>query len=157
MTSNIVNIYKNEGIEFINYGSLYGNITIEDALAGLSTSRNPYLQSIFMRLKRVEAIGSGLKRVNSYYVSRNLSMNINVLPASFVVKLPRINEVNNSKVSDNELIMEHINEFGTITRSEAQEIIGKWKTTTASILNEMVNKNRIKVIGNGPSIRYIKR
>ena len=43
LTSNIINIYKNTGIEFISYGSLYGNITLDDILAGISTSRNPYL------------------------------------------------------------------------------------------------------------------
>ena len=90
LTSNIINIYKDDSIEFISYGSLYGNITIEDVLAGLSTSRNPHLQSIFMRLKRVEAIGSGLRRVNSYYKSKNLDFLVNALPSSFVVWLPRI-------------------------------------------------------------------
>ncbi len=49
----------------ISYGSLYGNITIDDILAGLSTTRNPYLQSILMRLKLVEnkiliKVGNGL-------------------------------------------------------------------------------------------------
>ncbi len=43
LTSNIINIYKNTGIEFISYGSLYGNITLDDILTGVSTSRNPYL------------------------------------------------------------------------------------------------------------------
>ena len=76
LTSNIINVYKDNSIEFINYGSLYGNITIDDALSGLSTSRNPYLQSIFMRLKRVEAIGSGLRRVNTYYSSKNLEFKV---------------------------------------------------------------------------------
>lgn len=90
LTSNIINIYKNDSIEFISYGSLYGNITIADALAGLSTSRNPHLQSIFMRLKRVEAIGSGLRRVSSYYKTRNLELIIEALPSSFVVRIPSI-------------------------------------------------------------------
>ena len=90
LASNIINIYKNDSIEFISYGSLYGNITIVDALAGLSISRNPHLQAVFMRLKRVEAIGSGLRRVNSYYKNRDLEFVIEALPASFIVRLPRI-------------------------------------------------------------------
>ena len=40
LTSNILNLYKNNGIEVISFGSLYGNITLDDILAGLSTSRN---------------------------------------------------------------------------------------------------------------------
>ena len=154
ITSNIINIYINEGIEFISYGSLYGNITIEDVLAGLSTSRNPYLQSIFMRIKRVEAIGSGLRRVNSYYKNRNLNLELNALPSSFIVKLPSITINNIICNSDEDIIINYINKMGTITRRQAEELINKEKTTTANILNKMVEENLIKKIGNGPSTKY---
>ena len=155
ITSNIINVFKNESIEFISYGSLYGNITIEDILAGLSTSRNPHLQSIFMRLKRVEAIGSGIRRVNSYYKNKNLEFGIKALPSSFVVKLPRIT-INNKYVEDeNKLIIEYLNKYGVISRKQAEQIIGKEKTTTATILNKMLENNLIEKIGNGPSTKYI--
>lgn len=153
LTSNIINIYKNEGIEFISYGSLYGNITIDDVLAGLSTSRNPHLQSIFMRLKRVEAIGSGLRRVNSYYNNKNLKLTINALPSSFIVKLPKITINNNLK--DDNVIIDYITKNGKITRKEAERLIGKEKTTTSNILNKMIEEKIIKKIGNGPSTKYI--
>ena len=155
ITSNIINVFKNESIEFISYGSLYGNITIEDILAGLSTSRNPHLQSIFMRLKRVEAIGSGIRRVNSYYKNKNLEFGIKALPSSFVVKLPRIT-INNKYVEDeNKLIIEYLNKYGVISRKQAEQIIGKEKTTTATILNKMLENNLIEKIGNGPATKYI--
>ena len=155
ITSNIINVFKNESIEFISYGSLYGNITIEDILAGLSTSRNPHLQFIFMRLKRVEAIGSGIRRVNSYYKNKNLEFGIKALPSSFVVKLPRIT-INNKYVEDeNKLIIEYLNKYGVISRKQAEQIIGKEKTTTATILNKMLENNLIEKIGNGPATKYI--
>lgn len=47
ITSKIVNIYKDDGVEFISYGPLYGGITIKDILASLSATRNPNLQTIF--------------------------------------------------------------------------------------------------------------
>ena len=78
----------------------YGNITLDDILAGLSTSRNPYLQSIFMRIKRVEAIWSGLRRVKSYYNKIGLNFEIDVLPSAFVVKLPKIS-LNNVAIQNN--------------------------------------------------------
>lgn len=157
ITSNIINIYKDEGIEFISYGSLYGNITIEDALAGLSTSRNPYLQAIFMRLKRVEAIGSGLKRVNEYYKNINLNLEINALPASFVVKLPRITLIENDDDDNKEekTIINYLNSHNEVTRKEAEKLINKEKTTTSIILNKMADNNIISKIGNGPSTKYI--
>ena len=159
LTSNIINLYKNDGIELISYGSLYGNITVDDILAGLSTSRNPYLQSIFMRIKRVEAIGSGLRRVNSYYKKLGLKFEIQVLPSTFIVTLPKIT-LNNSKISnvdtDINLIIEYIEKNGSITRKNAETLINKEKTTTSILLNKLVEDNILIKVGNGPSTRYEK-
>ena len=156
LTSNIINIYKDDSIEFISYGSLYGNITIEDVLAGLSTSRNPHLQSIFMRLKRVEAIGSGLRRVNSYYKSKNLDFLVNALPSSFVVRLPRITIDKIAAKDDYKIIIDYLNINGEITRKEAERLLDKEKTTTSNVLNKMISEKIIKKIGKGPNTKYIK-
>lgn len=156
LTSNIINIYKDDSIEFISYGSLYGNITIEDVLAGLSTSRNPHLQSIFMRLKRVEAIGSGLRRVNSYYKSKNLDFLVNALPSSFVVRLPRITIDKLAAKDDYKIIIDYLDKNGEITRKEAERLLDKEKTTTSNVLNKMISEKIIKKIGKGPNTKYIK-
>lgn len=157
LTSNIINIYRGHSIEFINYGTLYGNITIEDILAGLSTTRNPHLQSIFIRLKRVEAIGSGLRRVNSYYKERNMNFIIEALPSSFVVKLPILN-VNEIGIEDEEkLIVDYIKKYGYITRKEAEELLNKERTSVTTKLNEMTENNVIKRVGNGPSTKYVMK
>ena len=158
LTSNILNLYKNNGIEVISFGSLYGNIPLDDILAGLSTSRNPYLQSIFMRIKRVEAIGSGLRRVKSYYNKIGLNFEIDVLPSSFVVKLPKISlnnvAIQNNSKGDMDIIIKYIEKNGSITRINAQALINKEKTTTSTILNKLVENGVLVKIGNGPSTRY---
>ena len=156
LTSNIINIYKDDSIEFISYGSLYGNITIEDVLAGLSTSRNPHLQSIFMRLKRVEAIGSGLRRVNSYYKSKNLDFLVKALPSSFVVRLPRIAIDKISIKDDYKIIIDYLDKNGEITRKQAERLLNKEKTTTSNVLSKMISDKIIKKIGKGPNTKYIK-
>ena len=156
LTSNIINIYKDDSIEFISYGSLYGNITIEDVLAGLSTSRNPHLQSIFMRLKRVEAIGSGLRRVNSYYKSKNLDFLVNALPSSFVVRLPRIAIDKRPAKDDYKIIIDYLDKNGEITRKQAERLLNKEKTTTSNVLSKMISDKIIKKIGKGPNTKYIK-
>lgn len=156
LTSNIINIYKDDSIEFISYGSLYGNITIEDVLAGLSTSRNPHLQSIFMRLKRVEAIGSGLRRVNSYYKSKNLDFLVKALPSSFVVRLPRIAIDKIPAKDDYKIIIDYLDKNGEITRKQAERLLDKEKTTTSNVLNKMISEKIIKKIGKGPNTKYIK-
>lgn len=159
LTSNIINLYKDDGIELISYGSLYGNITIDDILAGLSTSRNPYLQAIFMRIKRVEAIGSGLRRVNSYYEKLGLNFEIKALPSTFIVTLPRITlnaqNIQNTD-TDIDLIIKYIEKNGSITRKISETLIKKEKTTTSTLLNKLVDDNILIKIGNGPSTRYEK-
>ena len=159
LTSNIINLYKDDGIEIISYGSLYGNITVDDILAGLSTSRNPFLQSIFMRIKRVEAIGSGLRRVNSYYEKIGLNFEIKALPSTFIVTLPRIT-LNNTNTqnfnADEDSIIKYIEKNGSITRRIAENLIKKEKTTTSMLLNKLVEDNILIKVGNGPSTRYEK-
>jgi len=108
-----------------------------------------------MRLKRVEAIGSGLRRVNSYYLSKGLNFEIEALPSSFVVKLPRIS-ISNQKINDDsKIIMNYLNKHGEITRKIAEQLINKEKTTTATILNNLVDDSIIDKVGNGPSTKYI--
>lgn len=157
LTSNIVNIYKDSEIEFISYGSLYGNITLQDILNGLSTTRNPYLQSIFMRLKEVEALGSGLKRVNEFYKNRGQQLEIKALPSSFIVELPRISfeEIKQEK-NDMEKINELIDKKGSITRKDVEELLEKERTTVTDILNTMIEKGKIKKVGNSSATRYEK-
>lgn len=155
LTSNIINVYQNSEIEFINYGSLYGDITIEDILAGLSTTRNPRLQSVFMRLHYIEAIGSGLNRVNSYYHKYGLQMNIKALPSSFVVTLPKFILLSHVIGGTNDLVIDYIKDNGYITRKVMEELLGKEKTTAVKVLNGMVDNNILTKTGNGPSTKYI--
>lgn len=156
ITSNIINIYKDYGIEFINYGSLCESVTIEDILHGMSITRNPHLQSIFMRIKRVEAIGSGLRRISKFYEDLNLKLKIEALPQSFIVSTPCITlSIVSSIDNDEKLIINYLNENGIITRKETEKLIKKEKTTTVSILNKLVESNKIKKVGNGPGTKYL--
>lgn len=155
-SSNIINIYQNDSIEFINYGSLYGNITLEDILDGLSASRNPRLQSIFTRIKRVEAIGSGLRRTNAYYKEKGMELIVKALPASFIVSIPIMDRCISVCGNDYSKILEFVDENGIISREEASKIIGKGRSTTANVMNKMVENNILRKINGGPNTRYIR-
>lgn len=153
LSPNIINIYKEDSIEFINYGSLYGNITVEDILDGLSASRNPKLQAIFTRIKRVEAIGSGLRRTNAYYKRKGMEITIKALPSSFVVILPIFNEVCD-EYSDYGKILDYVDKKNIISREEASKIIGKGRSSTSKVINRMVRENLLKKISSGPNTKY---
>lgn len=172
---NIVNIYKEEAIEFINYGTIYSTITKKDMLSGLSASRNSYLQSIFTRIKRVNAIGSGIKKVSSYYKTKELTFKIKVLPTSFIIEIPVIKtqdyinsktiEIEKIKIKDNytndeyevdkQIILKFIEKNNYIVRKEAEELIDKEKIIVNNILKRMTEENILKKIGNGSRFRKI--
>lgn len=107
-----------------------------------------------MRLDEVEAIGSGLKRVNEFYKSKGLKLQINALPSSFIVKLPRIDLTLPKANDDEQKIYNYIQNTGYITRKEAETLLGKERTATTKILNKMIQNGTIKKTGNSTSVRY---
>ena len=54
-----------------------------------------------------------------------------------------------------EELQDYINKHGEITRKDAEGLICKEKTTTANILNKMIEEDLIEKVGNGPSTKYI--
>lgn len=148
---NIINIYKNNKMEFISLGGLY-KISLEDALSGVSYSRNKNLQAIFMRLKRVDSIGSGLKRITGFYVQKGLNVDIKALPSSFVVTIPHITLDNVS--ADKQLIVNYIRNHELVTTKELKDVVKKEKTSVQILLNELLEDKIIEKVGNGPSTKY---
>ena len=92
-----------------------------------------------------------------YYEKLGLNFEIKALPSTFVVELPRIT-LNAIKSPDEDvfLIINFIEKNGSITRKDAENLIQKEKTTTATILNKLVENKVLVKVGNGPSTRYEK-
>lgn len=110
-----------------------------------------------MRIKRLEAIGSRLRRVNSYYEKLGLNFGIRALPSTFIVTLPRITlnaqNIQNTD-TDIDLIIKYIEKNGSIIMKIAETLIKLEKNTTSTLLNKLVDDNILIKIGNGPSRRY---
>ncbi len=147
----IINIYKNNKIEFISLGGLY-KISLEDALSGVSYSRNKYLQAIFLRLKRVDCIGSGLRRIMGFYKERGLKVEIKALASSFIITIPCITPSN--ATSDKKLVVDYIRKSGVATSKELKDVVKKEKTSIQNILSELLDDGVIEKVGNGPSTKY---
>ena len=77
------------------------------------------------------------------------------MPSSFVVRLPRITMDNILAEGDDKIILDYLNKTHEITRKKAEELIDKEKTTTANLLNKMLDNKIIKKVGNGPNTKYI--
>ncbi|MBR1912202.1 MAG: putative DNA binding domain-containing protein [Treponema sp.] len=61
--SNIQVCIYDDRLEITNPGGLYGGLTIEKMLAGISSIRNELLADIFLKMRIVEKWGTGIKRV----------------------------------------------------------------------------------------------
>ena len=58
---------------------------------------------------------------------------------------------------DIDLIIKYIEKNGSITRKDTEDLIKKEKTSTAILLNKLVDDNILIKVGNGPSTRYEKK
>ena len=58
---------------------------------------------------------------------------------------------------DIDLIIKYIEKNGSITRKDTEDLIKKEKTSTAILLNKLVDDNILNKVGNGPSTRYEKK
>lgn len=84
-------------LDFISFGGLH-DITMEEALDGCSSTRNPRLQNLFHRLGIVEAFGTGLPGIFKLYEQENLEPKV-VSENTFLLSLPNVNTARNPNLS----------------------------------------------------------
>ena len=101
-------------MDFLTLGGLY-NITVDAALDGHSSSRNPKLHAMFHRLGIVEAYGSGLQKIFTLYEHENLKPRIEGRSFSFMLSLPNVNTTNNPD-------MNYTSNWGPSLRGSEMEI-----------------------------------
>jgi ATP-dependent DNA helicase RecG len=163
--STLINIFDDR-IEFISLGGLVPGLALEDIMIGVSQCRNEKLANIFYRLNLIEAYGTGISKIISSYNESFKKPVINATYGAFQVVLPNLNYIQNSTIKEeNEYyisnpqyytILNYINQNGSITRSETQNILNVGQTRAINILKEMVNKGLIKSAGKGKRTMYIK-
>lgn len=87
--SPLIKMYSDR-LEFTSFGGMVGPLSLEDALAGASMSRNPGLTAIFHRLGIVEAFGTGLPAIQRLYREKDLRAGFSA-SGIFKVTLPNVN------------------------------------------------------------------
>jgi len=162
--STLINIFDDR-IEFISLGGLVPGLALEDIMIGVSQCRNEKLANIFYRLNLIEAYGTGISKIISSYNESFKKPVINATYGAFQVVLPNLNYIQNSTIKEkNEYyisnpqyytILNYINQNGSITRSETQNILNVGQTRAINILKEMVNKALINSAGKGKRTTYI--
>lgn len=154
----IINIFTDR-IEFVSIGGLIKGITLADILHGISQSRNMVLANIFYRLKLVESYGTGIQRILESY--QNIGQP-QFLPeaSSFVTILPNTHTGKNvQRVIANESpenrVLKLFSTQTEISRKDVEMLLGCSSFPARKVLNSLLAQNKIAVIGNARTTRYI--
>ena len=85
-------------IRFISNGGLLGS-GVDEALSGVSKTRNPYLQKLLLHLGLIEAIGTGLPTIFKLYEPEELKPELIDFPNTVILVLPNLNTTRNKNLS----------------------------------------------------------
>lgn len=144
----IINIYDDR-MEFISLGGLVAGISQNDILLGISQTRNEKLANVFYRLKHIEAYGTGIKKIMSFYKEQPQKPVITVSDGVFVIEIPNINYMQAVKKATAKIktqyniILNYINSKGSINIEQIQKLLSVKQTRAYNIIKEMQNEGFI--------------
>lgn len=146
-------------IEFVSIGGLVKGISYEDMLLGVSIQRNENLANVFYRLNLIEAFGTGIPKIMRCYAEYSQTPEIIVTDNAFKIILPNKSDNNSSSekaFSNEEKIMRLVSEKKFVNRKEVENLLNISQASAARILRKMVDENKIKKVGSGKNVSYIK-
>ena len=145
----------NDKIEISSPGSLPEDVSEEEYLNGqLSALRNPIIATIFFRLHYIEALGTGIKRINEAYSISNTKPIYKVYENSISVTLPIIN--NDIILSEDEItILQYLKTNQLMSRNDIEKYTSFNKSKTIRLLNSLLDKNMIIKSGETRNIKYL--
>lgn len=156
----------NDRIEIVSPGSLPVGLSEEEFRNGnISILRNRMVADIFLRLKIIEKIGTGIKRIKSYYQDYSAQPSLEVYENSIRVILPKVTFESTSIVSnvDSRIFDLNENEKRIVTllkknelmsRSEIEVALGLKRTQTGDLLKRLRQLNIIVKVGSGSNVKY---
>lgn len=154
-------------LEITSPGGLPPGISEEEYMDGrLSIMRNRVIADIFLRLRIIEKLATGIRRIKEYYAGAVYQPKFDVKQNSIRVVLPKKipeGEVNKKGrdfqdvTRDEKKILDFMSKNGEITRQLAEQELKKGKTQTAKIIKGLLDKNYIVIIGKGKNTRYLPR
>ena len=153
-------------VEITSPGMLFGGLSIEDIKAGQSRPRNRAIAAAFSAMKLIEQWGSGIPRVIEDCKEYGLrEPDLIELGMSFRVNIYRPSEEQNEvvpiqrkKMSKVEMVLEYLEENGTISTSEVMQLCGyKSRGAARNVLSKMADDNLIICVGKGAQVHYEKK
>lgn len=153
-------------IEVVSPGGLpYGMLAEEYREGRLSRPRNRTLADIFLRLKIIEKLATGVRRIKEQYQHEAIKPAFKVSENAVVVVLPYVEESlpsgateafeNSTVLEGNALkIYSIVKQYPGIKRGDIQKQITLEKSQTVARLKELREAGYIMRVGNGPATGY---
>jgi ATP-dependent DNA helicase RecG len=149
-----IKIYSDR-VEFISPGGLMSGIEIGDIMSGYSVCRNANLAAVFYRLRLIEAYGTGILKIFEAYKSAPKQPKIDVTPNVFKLTLPNLNTVTTSiDPTPQDSVLRYVREHGSISRKQAEELLGVSQTAAGVVLKKMVDSGELSKAGQTRQVRY---
>ena len=158
--------FYSDRIEIVSPGGLPLGVLKEEYVEGkLSKPRNRTLSDIFLRLKIVEKLATGIRRIKEQYIAQDTKPKFLVSENAVVVVLPHIKEsLSQNKdllvketlalTGKEKIIYNIIMRQPMIKRAEIQKHVDLEKSQTVEIINKLRETGWIIKVGNGPSTGY---
>lgn len=162
-----IEFYSNR-IEIVSPGGLPLGMLKEEYVDGkLSKPRNRKIADIFLRLKIIEKLATGIRRIKEQYISQEVKPSFLVSENAVVVVLPYVSESINQEqglvkevrdakklVGKERIVYDLIMQKPMIKRAEVQKHIDLEKSQTIELLNKLRDSGMIIKVGNGPATGY---
>lgn len=153
-TANLIHVTPSK-VELSSVGGLVEGLSLEDIAERMNTEcRNSGLARLFSELRLMENIGSGFRRIRSFYRGRPIDELLDVTESSFTIKLPRL--MSNAWTNRPEFrdVLSVIGQHGSASRKEIQDALNWSQTRTINLLSEMVKNNFLEKSGGSRSTKY---
>lgn len=153
-------------IEIVSPGTLPIGLSEEEFRNGnISILRNRIIADVFLRLKIIEKIGTGIKRIKGYYQDYSVQPSLEVYENSIKVILPKVTieskphgtliDARMFDLNENEKkIMELLKSAELLSRSEIEVSLGLKRTQTGELLKHLRGLNLVIKIGSGSNVKY---
>lgn len=141
-------------IEIKSPGGLPRGITADEYVNGeISCLRNPILGNVFFRMHYVEMFGTGVRRILYAYRDAKIKPKFEITDHVIGVVLPVLTQHYNV-TSDEAKIINAIEHGEQLSSTEIAKFAGFTKSKTLRLLERLVEKEYVQVIGKGRGTKY---
>ncbi|OGT30687.1 MAG: hypothetical protein A3E87_06925 [Gammaproteobacteria bacterium RIFCSPHIGHO2_12_FULL_35_23] len=143
-------------LEIFNPGSFPGLVDLNNLGDGTTYLRNPHLAKLARRFGLVEKLGTGIRLMKeSCKASR-------VMPPKFIEGADSVKVIfyflpdKNQSEPEEDILLALFNARSEVTVGEVEKYLGVSRNTATRKLAVLIKENKIRRIGKGPSVRYVK-